>query len=606
MQKAFWRSLDHQAITNKGQDKKLFSVKHIQNEIQAKFEESRNIRKSGYQVPKHQFEFEFADFGVIVDATHLLLTFIDRNSGSFGADPQRVMAFIKDFIPIFFGMDRDTFHMYMNEVLSGTPGEEMDEDAMAVDDSSTTRSRPSQVNKKLELLRDVLERRADKESVPVSPAATPRDAVLVPSTPIPDPTETFNVADLKWMEHPGEGNFNLQREYTLNQSYEKKVHHLYCNLNIYCFIRTFELLYGRLLKIKLHEKEAHEDVRRALLPKAAHDLGLIDKLPTDFFYDCDPKANFYQQIVRMCEEVIKGDLEQSHLEETLRRYYLKSGYQLYNLDRIFGGIARFAAGVFNSDPKDRSADIVNLFFKERDREETTHHQEIQYRKQVERMVKEGDIYRVTWNPLNHKVYVQLMTAEDSTLDNEELSQEARWSYYVSAYTMRDPTEGVPFSRMRMPFLRRNLPGKLDQEEEYERFYRRLVSHDGLVIRICANSYHILYEPGSYDWWWRPSSPAHASEEEAGGEEAQARAAKDRAAVEERRRDRFWQKYVNNPEWAKGLSKDEVDQSNQQFRAWVKGAAEEDKDSKEARKEEPAAAAEETKDTEMTEAEPVES
>jgi paired amphipathic helix protein Sin3a len=311
------------------------------------------------------------------------------------------MAFIKDFIPIFFGMDRDTFHIYMNEVSNGTsPTEEIvDDESMVVEDSAS-RSRRGGNGKKLDLLRDVLERRGEKGTVgdgstSVSRDGTP-DAILVPSTPIPDPTEPFDVAELRWMEHPGLGNFNLQREYTLNQSYEKKVHHLYSNLTVYCFFRTFEILYGRLLKIKLHEKDAHEDVRRALLSKAAHDLGLMDKMPTDFLYDCDPKANLYQQIVRMCDEVLKGEMEPAHLEETLRRFYLKSGYQLYNLEKICGGVARFAGAIFNSDPKDRSADIINLFFKERDREETTHNQEIQYRKQVERLVKEGDIYRITY------------------------------------------------------------------------------------------------------------------------------------------------------------------------------------------------------------------
>lgn len=156
--------------------------------------------------------------------------------------------------------------------------------------------------------------------------------------------------------------------------------------------------------------------------------------------------------------------------------------------------------------------------------------------------------------------MQLLTAEDSTFENEELSQEARWSYYVSAYTMRDPTEGVSFSQMRMPFLKRNLPAKLEQDEEYNRYYRRLVHHDGLIIRICANSYHILYEPGSYDWWWRPTAASQEESEEN---------VKELAAVKERRHDRFREKFINNPGWAHGLSKDEVDASNQKFRAWVK-------------------------------------
>ncbi|THC92429.1 hypothetical protein EYZ11_008095 [Aspergillus tanneri] len=591
MQKAYWRSLDHQAIASKGTDKKLFVAKHIQNEIQTKYEESKNIRKSGFQVAKHQFEFTFDDAAVLIDATHLLLTFIDRNSAGFGADPQKVMTFIKDFIPVFFGMDRDTFHVYMNELSSGTsPAEEGDDESLAAEESSTPRGRKGINGKKVDLLRDVLERRSEKAnrtekggSTPASRDGTP-DAVLVPSTPIPDPTETFDVAELKWMEHPGQGNFNLQREYTLNESYEKNVHHLYANLNIYCFFRTFEILYSRLLRIKLHEKDAHEDVRRALVGKPAQELGLIDKAPTDFFYDCGSTANLYQQVVRMCEEVIKGDLETSHLEETLRRYYLRSGYQLYNLEKMFTGIAKFAGAIFSGDSKDRSSDIINLFFKERDKEETTHNQEIQYRKQVERLVRDGDIYRVTYvsdpstllsikphfisnrgwslqSPTTKKTSVQLLMPEDATLENEELSQEARWSYYVSAYTMRDPTEGVPFSQMRMPFLKRNLPPKLEQEEEYNRYYRPLVHLDGLIIRICANSYHILYEPGSYDWWWRPTAPSEESTEEV---------AKEEAAVKERRRDRFTEKFVNNPGWAHGLSKDQVDESNQRFRSWIKG------------------------------------
>ena len=64
-QKAYWRSLDHQAIASKATDKKLFVAKHIQNEIQSKFEDARGLRKSGFKVPRHQFEFTFDDPAVI-------------------------------------------------------------------------------------------------------------------------------------------------------------------------------------------------------------------------------------------------------------------------------------------------------------------------------------------------------------------------------------------------------------------------------------------------------------------------------------------------------------------------------------------------------------
>ncbi|KAK2758744.1 Transcriptional regulatory protein sin3 [Arachnomyces sp. PD_36] len=565
MQKGFWRSLDHQAILMKTNDKKQFFPKHVQQEIATKFQEGLELRKCGYQVPKYQFTFSFEDPEVIIDAAHLLISYIDLNPTIFSADPQRVIAFIKDFIPTFFGIDRDGFQTYMDEVYDNTPSEDDDESEMA-EDISAIRSRSFANGKKLELLRDVLERHSDKSfsqakalATEESRAQTPegRDRPLV-QTP-PESTEPADIVELKWMEHPGQGNFNQQREYNLNVPYKKETHPFYCNTNVYCFFRTFQILYIRLLHVKQQEKDAHEVVRRAITPKAAHELGMIDKMPSDFLYDTDPKANLYHQIVRMCEETIKGHLDSAHLEETLRRYYMKSGWQLYNLDKMLSGIAKLAGSIFNSDSKDKSVDIVNVFFKEREKEETTHNQEIQYRKQVERFVKDGDLYRVTYNPTTKLCYIQLLTTEDSTLENEELNPEARWSYYVSAYTMRDPTEGVPFSQMRMPFLKRSLPSKLDTDDEYNHYFRPIVNHDGLVIRICANSYHILYEPGTQDWWFRiPTEEDDLVEK-----------GKELAAVRERRKDRFMEKFVNNPKWAQGLSKDQVDESNQRFRSWVR-------------------------------------
>jgi paired amphipathic helix protein Sin3a len=405
MQKSFWRSLDHQGIVNKGQDKKFFVAKNIQSEVLARVEESLNLRRSGYQTAKHQFEFAFEDSEALLDAARLMICYIDNNPAGVGADPQRVIHFIKEFIPIFFGIDRDAAKAYLNEAYDSTTSsasDVADDESVAPEESSgIARSRQGVSLKKLDLLRGVLARQGEKagravSEISLSRPSTPGSESLVESTPTFDITEAYEVAVLKWMEHPNQGNFNQQREYPLNEPYKKTVHHLYCNLTIYSFIRTLETLYSRLVRIKTLEKDAHEAVRRSLAPKPAFDLGMIDRSPTDLLYDIDPKSNMYHQVIRMCEEVIKGDLEMNHLEEVLRRFYLKSGWQLYNLDKMLSGITRFAGNIFNLDPKDKSADIVNLFFREREKEETTHNQEIHCRKQVEKLIKEGDIYRLTF------------------------------------------------------------------------------------------------------------------------------------------------------------------------------------------------------------------
>lgn len=584
MQRAYWRSLDHQAIATRQTDKKLFIAKNIQQDLQGKFEETQSRIKSGLPTKKYQAEMKLNDIDVLLDTTHLLCMFIDRSTSGFGAEPQRLINFVKDFVPIFFGLDREAFHEYMDELsIAATPAEELEENFGA--DESSNASRKVVNTQKLDLLRETLKRPVEKNvnqnkegDAPVpTQLATPD--VRAASAPASEAEEAFDVAELKWMEHPGQGNFNLEREYTLNEKYKKTVHHMYCNLNILCFLRTFEILYSRLQRIKDQEGEAHEQVRRGLLPKPANDLCLIDRFPGDFFYDVDPKANLYKQIVRMCEEVIRGDIDQVHLEETLRRFYMQSGFLMYNLERIFSSITKFVASIFTGDSRDRSSDIANLFFKEREKEETTHHQEIQYRKQVERLIKEGDIYRVTFFPSDRHVTIQVMTTEESTLNREDLSPEARWSYYVTAYSMRDPTEGVAFSEMRMPFLKRNLPGKLDEDEEYDRFYRRLQHYDGLVIRICANNYTILYQPPTHDWFWRSNAPVPDKDVdvETAKSQIQTRGEEQRqehAALKEKRHDRFVEKFVNNPNWARGLSKDKVDESNQRFRSWLDGTLKE--------------------------------
>ncbi|KAJ5232823.1 hypothetical protein N7468_005779, partial [Penicillium chermesinum] len=617
MQRSYWRSLDHQAIATRSTDKKLFIAKVIQQDLQAKFEETQISRKNGLKVPNHQAEMKVQDIDVLLDATHLLCMFMDRTNSGFGAEPSRLINFVKDFIPIFFGLDRETFHDYMDELsAAATPAEELEDNFDADDVSNTSRKGPNM--QKLAVLREALERREPKSSSKEDgPTATQAPQVSQQPTPdglralssgLSDSGEAFDAAELKWMEHPGQGNFNVEQEYTLNEKYRKTSHHMYCNLNILCFLRTFDIFYSRLLRIKEQEGEAHEQIRRGLLPKPAKDLGLIDRLPSDFFYDVDPKANLYKQIVRMCEEVIRGDIDQLHMEETLRRFYMQSGYLLYNLDRILNSISKYVASIFTGDSRDRSSDIANLFFREREKEETTHAQEIQYRKQVEKLVKEGDVYRVTYIPSDHLVTIQVMTPEDTTLANDELSREARWSYYVTSYSMRDPTEGVSFSDMRMPFLKRNLPAKLDEDEEYDRFYRRLEHHDGLVHRICANNYTILYQPGTYDFFWRSNAPIPGKDADAETLSTMEEALRqEQATLAEKRRDRFREKFVNNPSWAKNLSKDSVDESNQRFRSWMDGALlpAEDVGSGEGveKPAEPIPAKPEPADTEMEDAQP---
>ncbi len=413
----FWKSLDHQGIHAKTVDKKQFQAKTLQNEIQARYEEQKRQRIVPWNtVPKYQFQYSFDDTEIILDAARLLLTYIDRSHSINGADQSKLEVFVKDLIPTFFGLDRERFQQYMSDVYDNSPpNEDAEDDSQAAEEVSVPRGRRAANGKKTDLLRGVLERgrtgkpaRKEKEGSAISGSkeSTPDVTSLAdeelagPGDSAAESSASVDMTDFRWMDHPTTGNFRGKRDIQPNEPYRRDTYTLYCNLNIYCFFRMFEILYERLAHIKANEKQVHDIVRRAKAPKAAHDLRMVDRNPSDFFVDTSNRANYYQQIVKMCEEVVKTDLDMTHLEEALRRFYMQNGWQLYTFDKLLSATVKFAISVLGSDSKDKSSEILNLFLKDREKEETTHRKELEYRKQVEKLTKEGDVYRINFVSLS--------------------------------------------------------------------------------------------------------------------------------------------------------------------------------------------------------------
>ena len=134
----------------------------------------------------------------------------------------------------------------------------------------------------------------------------------------------------------------------------------------------------------------------------------------------------------------------------------------------------------------------------------------------------------------------------------------RWKYYVSSYTMRDQTEGVPQDKTFLPYLRRNLPPTLDSLEEYERVYSNpQFNHDGLTLRISAENYHILYEPLSNEWFVQDDSVRKLG-------------MPGMQDVREERKRRFEEKFVRSPKWMADLSKEDVERKIEEAARLIKG------------------------------------
>ncbi|KAK5937991.1 Transcriptional regulatory protein sin3 [Knufia obscura] len=560
--KQFYKSLDHQGIAQKTADKKNFQPKALVGDIQAKYEEQKQARGKGLRSKKYQLEYSLTDTDILMDTTQLILAGVeaDKTEAMPAVQKTKYKSWLQDFVVKFFGLDRDSFIDRVDAAVHAVLNSPEDRDSEVDSDVPVPDSRKTKPTNKLtsSLLRDALRARNGKEDslAPTSKESTPvPEAMSVTSgeqdTSAPeDTTQPENWIRVKQTEAPS-------KEPSMNEPYPHDTYNLYANNNLYCFFRLFEMLYSRLSAIKQNEQSVEEAVRRfkgdGMARKPAIALRMVEKSPLDYFKSIDGDRTYYEQVLEMCCEVVALRVEKEHLEDTLRRYYNKSGWQLYAVDKLVTQILRTLTSILGGDVKDKSLEVANLFFKDREREETTRKIELQYRKAVEKLSKDGEVFRITWNPADKSSTIQVFPSDDATFDANELSDEARWQYYVASYTMSEPTEGLDPARLRRTYLPRNIPPQSsDPKTAYVENFGNLDYFDDQAAVIDIESYK-LHLQGIYSF---ERQGLTAGKQYVVGQKADS--------------ERFREKFVRNVAWMKDQRAEDVEARKA---AWDRGVRE---------------------------------
>lgn len=431
-QKMFWKSLDHQAVNARTSDRRQFQTKTLVGEVQVKFEEMKKEEQKvrGAMRGRAQVEVSVEDVEVVVDAAWLALVHVEAQQST---DSPRLGPFIREFVPLFFGVEGEVFERKLRDRMGGTPAHGGDDAAMsgAEDSGGERRSRK---NGKTTLLRQTLDKgpkgrlgrkeRDDSASRATTPDVASNagdesgagDGMAIDATAgtgsttpaLADETSTAHTVlePSRWFTHPVNGNEFGAKKIDPNEPQLRTVYRLWANNPIYCFIRMYLILYERLHNLKLSESECREIVRNAKKPKPAIELGIIDKLPSDFFADTSPTANYYAQVLQKFADVLTGDLDfvNDGVEECLRRFYLQAGYPLYAFEKMVQALARYGGQVVSAEAnKEKSWEVFALWRRERARGEmvsavaTT-----DYRKQAEKLIGGGgggagaEAYAVDW------------------------------------------------------------------------------------------------------------------------------------------------------------------------------------------------------------------
>ena len=167
-------------------------------------------------------------------------------------------------------------------------------------------------------------------------------------------------------------------------------------------------------------------------------------------------------------------------------------------------------------------------------------------------------------PNKAEVGLRWLQKDETTLNLDDMELKDRWQYYVSSFVRVEPTEGVPADgRMHHPLLMRNLPSGESVSEDGTNTRKPLAYLEELSLRICVNSFKIVYrQPGS-EYYVYSSNPLTWDEE------------KDMSAArlrllksEEGRNEKFRETFEMNNNWMKGLGHDQVQRITLECKRWI--------------------------------------
>lgn len=124
--KNFYKSLDHQGITFKQNDKKNITAKHFVGDIDSiKAQQLASWEREGKKASVHgsvghQLEYTFHDMGVMMDSLKMIYSFLDHSQAHYSPQERRsVEKFLRVFIPLLCMYPASEFNAAWGPLESG-------------------------------------------------------------------------------------------------------------------------------------------------------------------------------------------------------------------------------------------------------------------------------------------------------------------------------------------------------------------------------------------------------------------------------------------------------------------------------------------------------
>ncbi|KAF8910078.1 hypothetical protein CPB84DRAFT_1673093 [Gymnopilus junonius] len=509
--KNFYKSLDHQGIFFKQNEKKMITAKYFVADIlsikkqQLKKRERKGAKPFAQGSVGHQLEYSFKNTTVLHDTLKLIYLFLEHSPVQYSPQERRaVEKFLRSFIPILCMSSEAEFW-------AGAPVDSASEDDSGHDTTGQGEGSHSgrrsagtghsaqfsgvpanDLRKKL--LKTAQEKALKKDARSVSAvdsrAASPSSGLRTPRNPKVE-DDAFDTQDI-WIKEAGSDVESPDKERPF-----------FANTTFYTLIRLLELLYSRLLMCyDIGAKYTVQKHAPLLANRVAVDLGLDDpngpaSVLTQTIEHLGPSAPkdanvVYMYLLTACEKLFDNELDQGTFEEHMRWFFGTKAYTLFTLDKSITALVKQVQTILSDN---KCQELWTLLKSAQNSKNITTQDIIRYRREAERHVGQDDhLYRLQWVRESKCMRVSLYSPNEPSILTDG-SSVGRWREYVNTYVMTHSTEWVPETKKESSpvFLRRCL--RVAEEGTAPLW------EEGMKIRVSFPAYKLVYEEGSEDMVW---------------------------------------------------------------------------------------------------------
>ncbi|XP_013362763.1 PREDICTED: paired amphipathic helix protein Sin3b [Chinchilla lanigera] len=421
-EKAYLKSLDHQAVNFKQNDTKALRSKSLLNEIESVYDEHQEQHSEGRGAPASEphLIFAYEDRQILEDAAALISYYVKRQPAIQKEDQATIQQLLHRFLPGLFSQQQPE---------PRASDDSADEGGAAADPGSGAgtrkRSGPGPQGCGSE----------DKDKDKGAPADAP-----APEQPPPPPA--------------------LDDVYSL----------FFANNNWYFFLRLHQTLCARLLRIYRQAQaqlleHRREEERAQLLCGGRREKGSDPAMELRLKQPSEVELEeYYPAFLDMVRSLLEGSIDPTQYEDTLREMFTIHAYVGFTMDKLVQNIARQLHHLVSDDV---CLKVAELYLSERKRGAAGGNlasrcvraaRETSYQWKAERCMADENCFKVMFLQRKGQVIMTielLDTEEAQTEDPVEVQHLAR---YVEQYVGTEGSSGSPAEGflLKPVFLQRNL------------------------------------------------------------------------------------------------------------------------------------------------------